>query len=98
MEQDATWWLESPGGLGLAGSGIGATLRDYGRFGLFVQQEGKIEGQRIVPEGWFREAGSAHVIGSKSSTMVIYGGTAMLRPGSWFVPLELIAGALRIES
>ena len=29
MEQDATWWLESPGGLGLAGSGIGATLRDY---------------------------------------------------------------------
>jgi hypothetical protein len=66
MEQDATWWLESPGGLGLAGAGLGATLRDYGRFGLFVQQDGKIEDQRIVPEGWFREAGRAHVIGSKS--------------------------------
>ena len=66
MEQDATWWLESPGGMGLAGAGIGATLRDYGRFGVFVQQDGIIEGQRIVPEGWFREAGSAHVIGSKS--------------------------------
>jgi hypothetical protein len=66
MEQDATWWLESPGGMGLAGAGIGATLRDYGRFGLFVQQDGVIDGQRLVPEGWFREAGSAHVIGGKS--------------------------------
>jgi len=66
MEQDATWWLESPGGMGLAGSGLGATLRDYGRFGLFVQQDGVLDGPRIVPEGWFREAGSAHVIGGKS--------------------------------
>jgi CubicO group peptidase (beta-lactamase class C family) len=66
MEQDATWWLESPGGMGLAGSGLGATLRDYARFGLFVQQDGVLDGQRIVPEGWFREASSAHVIGGKS--------------------------------
>jgi CubicO group peptidase (beta-lactamase class C family) len=66
MERDATWWLESPGGMGLAGSGLGAALRDYGRFGLFVQQDGVLDGQRIVPEGWFREAGSAHVIGGKS--------------------------------
>jgi CubicO group peptidase (beta-lactamase class C family) len=66
MEQDATWWVESPGGMGLAGSGLGATLRDYGRFGLFVQQDGVIDGEPIVPEGWFREAGSAHVIGAKS--------------------------------
>jgi len=66
MEQDATWWLESTTGMGLAGSGLGATLRDYGRFGLFVQQDGVLDGQRIVPEGWFREAGSAHVIGGKS--------------------------------
>jgi CubicO group peptidase (beta-lactamase class C family) len=66
MEQDATWWLESAGGMGLAGSGIGATLRDYGRFGLFVQQDGVIGDQRVMPEGWFREAGSAHVIGGKS--------------------------------
>jgi hypothetical protein len=29
-------WLESPGGLGLAGAGLGATLRDYGRFGLTI--------------------------------------------------------------
>ena len=66
MEQDATWWVEAPGGMGLGGSGLGATLRDYGRFGVFVQQDGVLDGQRIVPEGWFREAGAAHVIGGKS--------------------------------
>jgi CubicO group peptidase (beta-lactamase class C family) len=45
MEQDATWWLESPGGMGLAGSGLGATLRDYGRFGLF-------ENDFAIEKGW----------------------------------------------
>jgi CubicO group peptidase (beta-lactamase class C family) len=66
MEQDATWWVESPEGMGLAGSGLGATLRDYGRFALLVQRDGVIDGQRIVPAGWFQQAGSAHVIGGTS--------------------------------
>jgi CubicO group peptidase (beta-lactamase class C family) len=66
MEHDATWWLESPGGMGLAGSGLGATLRDYGRIGLLVQQDGFIDGTQIVPAGWFQQAGSAHRIGGKS--------------------------------
>jgi CubicO group peptidase (beta-lactamase class C family) len=68
MEQDATWWLESPDGMGLAGSGLGATLRDFGRFGEFVREDGVLpgSGERIVPEGWFAEAGKAHVFGNKS--------------------------------
>ena len=66
MERDATWWLESPGGMVLAGAGIAATLRDYGRFGLFVLNDGRIGANRIVPEGWFSEAGSAKVVGGKS--------------------------------
>lgn len=65
MEQDATWWVESPGGMGLAGSGMGATLRDYARIGQFVVEDGVIDGKRIVPDGWFKEAGSAHDIGGK---------------------------------
>jgi CubicO group peptidase (beta-lactamase class C family) len=52
--------------MGLAGSGLGATLRDYGRFGLLVQQDGVLDGKRVVPEGWFQQAGSPQVIGGKS--------------------------------
>jgi CubicO group peptidase (beta-lactamase class C family) len=70
MEKDATWWLESGGGMGLGGSGLGATMRDYARFGEFVLNDGVIEidgkRERVVPEGWFAEAGKAHMIGGKS--------------------------------
>jgi CubicO group peptidase (beta-lactamase class C family) len=65
MERDATWWTESPGGMGLSGVGIGATLRDYGRFALFVQNDGVLDGKRTVPAGWFQQAGAAHLIGDK---------------------------------
>ena len=65
MERDATWWLESSNGLGLAGTGLAATLRDYGRFGLLVQQDGVIDGKPIVPPGWFAKAGSPKIIGGK---------------------------------
>jgi len=70
MEQDATWWVDGPEGLAWAGSGIGATLRDYGRFALIAANEGILNGRSIVPKGWFKEAGAAHEIGGK---MVPYG-------------------------
>ncbi len=66
MEQDATWWVDGPNGSAWAGSGIGATLRDYGRFGLIAAAKGRLNGRPIVPEGWFGEAGVPHKIGGKS--------------------------------
>jgi CubicO group peptidase (beta-lactamase class C family) len=65
MEQDATWWVDGPDGLAFAGSGIGATLRDYGRFALIAANEGRLNGRSIVPDGWFGEAGVSHKIGGK---------------------------------
>jgi len=56
MESDATWWLDSPDGVEIGGSGVSATLRDYGRFGLFFMNDGKINGTSILPDGWVREA------------------------------------------
>lgn len=56
METDATWWLDSPDGVEIGGSGISATLRDYGRFGLFFMDNGVIDGKSILPEGWVKEA------------------------------------------
>lgn len=56
MEADATWWLDSPDGTEIGGSGISATLRDYGRFGLFVLANGVAGNDSILPAGWLREA------------------------------------------
>jgi len=66
METDATWWLESPDGMEVGGSGLSATLRDYGRFGLFVAEGGKANGQQVVPQGWYSEAGSSKNVGGKT--------------------------------
>jgi CubicO group peptidase (beta-lactamase class C family) len=63
MEAEATWWLESPDGLEIGGSGFSATLRDYGRFAQFVLNGGKAGGQQVVPTGWFGEAGTPEKIG-----------------------------------
>ena len=65
MESDATWWLESPDGLEIGGSGLSATLRDYGRFGLFLMNGGVAGGEKILPDGWVREAGTSKTIGGK---------------------------------
>jgi CubicO group peptidase (beta-lactamase class C family) len=65
MESSATWWLASPGGLEIGGSGLSATLRDYARFGLFLLNDGVIDGQRVLPEGWVAEASSRKVIGGE---------------------------------
>lgn len=56
MEADAYWWLDAPGGVEIGGSGIAATLRDYGRFGLFVLNEGIVGGDTVLPAGWVRDA------------------------------------------
>ena len=42
-----------------------ATLRDYARFGQFVLDEGRLRGDKLLPDGWTAEAGSAYHIGSE---------------------------------
>jgi len=65
MESDAKWQLESPNGMGFGGGGLLATLRDFARLGLLVQSDGVIDGKRMVPQGWFDEAGSVKEINGK---------------------------------
>jgi CubicO group peptidase (beta-lactamase class C family) len=65
MESDATWWLDSPNGQEIGGSGLSATLRDYGRFGLFVMNLGMVRSEKVLPENWVAEAGSSKTIGGK---------------------------------
>lgn len=56
MEADATWWLDSPDGHEIGGSGFSATLRDYGRFGQFILDGGIAGGERILPKEWIHDA------------------------------------------
>jgi len=65
MESDATWWLDSPNGQEIGGSGLSATLRDYGRFGLFFLNGGVVGEKSILPESWISEAGSPKIISGK---------------------------------
>ena len=57
MEADGYWQLESPGGLDLGGMGVSARLRDFGRFGQFILEDGEAGGQRLLPQGWRDLAG-----------------------------------------
>jgi CubicO group peptidase (beta-lactamase class C family) len=37
------------------------TLRDFARFGQFVLEDGRINGESIVPDGWFKTATTIQV-------------------------------------
>lgn len=51
-------WLLAPDGSEISGCCVQASLRDFARFGLFVLEDGKINGVSILPEGWFDMATS----------------------------------------
>ena len=55
MEQNATWTLDRTG-QEMAGCCLQMTLRDFARFGQFVLEDGRINGESIVPDDWFKTA------------------------------------------
>lgn len=57
MEAEAKWWLDSPEGHEIGGSGLSATLRDFARFGQFFLEGGMIDGKPVLPDGWTDRAG-----------------------------------------
>ncbi len=55
MEQDAVWMVDQ-GGLEMGGCCISMTLRDYGRFGLFILGGGMAGGEQVVPRDYLADA------------------------------------------
>jgi len=59
MEADANWMLTETGGGEFGGCCISATLRDYGRIGLFALGDGQLpDGTQVLPDNWIAESTS----------------------------------------
>ena len=58
-EADATW-AKSPDGVESAAGGFNATLRDWGRLGMLLANDGAIGDRQIVPKDYLLEATDAH--------------------------------------
>jgi CubicO group peptidase (beta-lactamase class C family) len=57
MESDGVWEALIPGRMDMGGHGFNATLRDWGRFALFVSRDGRLpSGERLLPPDWIRDS------------------------------------------
>jgi len=78
MEADGHWQLESEGGLELGGLGVSARLRDVGRFGQLVLEDGRaFSGRRVLPPGW------RDLAGQPDSAATAFGRLAPGDPGGY---------------
>ena len=57
MESDGVWQALEPRSADMGGHGFNATLRDWGRFALFVENGGHLEsGEQILPADWLAQS------------------------------------------
>ncbi len=62
MEHGANWRLVEPEGAEHGGCCISATLRDFGRIGMFALREGELRnGQQVLPLDWLSESTSPSI-------------------------------------
>ena len=54
-EADASWLIDK-GGYEATFTGLNATLRDYGRLGLMLANDGAVAGRQVIPAAWVRAA------------------------------------------
>lgn len=74
MERNGYWMLEAEGGQETGGYGVSACLRDVGRFGQLVLEDGEaFNGRRALPPGW------RDLAGQPDSALTSFG---RLMPGS----------------
>jgi CubicO group peptidase (beta-lactamase class C family) len=57
MEHDGVWEALVQGHIDMGGHGFNATLRDWGRFALFVANGGRlISGEELLPSDWIAQS------------------------------------------
>jgi CubicO group peptidase (beta-lactamase class C family) len=60
MQQDGSWIL-GPTGHEISGCCVQAATRDFARFGLFMLDGGRVDGESILPDGWIAAATTTQV-------------------------------------
>jgi CubicO group peptidase (beta-lactamase class C family) len=58
-EADASW-IKAPDGLEIGSGSFNATLRDYGRLGVLLANDGAVGGKQVVPKDYLLEATDWH--------------------------------------
>jgi CubicO group peptidase (beta-lactamase class C family) len=92
MESDANWMLVEPDGAEQGGCCLSATLRDYGRIGMFALRGGVLlNGEHILPDGWMTESTKP----SPSNDQ--YGYLWWLRAGGVYSALGIFGQAIMID-
>lgn len=57
MANDGVWHAYQPGKHDVGAHGFNATLEDWGRFGMFVMNGGRLpNGKKILPDNWLQQA------------------------------------------
>lgn len=102
-ESDATWIIDQSG-QEAAFCCLGATLRDFGRLGMLLANDGVANGKQIIPEGWGREAtqptqGYPHLKPGIATPYFGYGYQFWVFPGSYrrFALLGLRGQAIFVD-
>ena len=92
MEFDASWQLSEAGGGEFGGSSLNATLRDYGRIGLFALGHGKLQdGTSVLPDEWMAESTTA------SPSLASYGYLWWLRGGGTYGASGIFGQGIHID-
>jgi CubicO group peptidase (beta-lactamase class C family) len=58
-EADATWQVDASGNE-TGFMGINATLRDWGRFGMLLANDGRVGDRQLIPADWVKAATTVH--------------------------------------
>lgn len=92
MEHDANWLLLSERGAEHGGCCLSATLRDYGRLGLFALRGGRLaDGTSVLPDNWMARSTTA------SPTNERYGQLWWLRPDHSYAAIGIYGQAIYIN-
>ena len=92
MEQGANWLLLSESGAEHGGCCLSATLRDYGRLGLFALRNGGLtDGSSVLPEGWMKTSTTSSAANDR------YGMPWWLRPDRAFAAVGIYGQAIYIN-